>query len=141
MDFKNIFKLIGAGLLLLTIGVGLGYYFCPEKIVTKDKIVEKEVIKIVHERFDPTTGKVIERTTTDETKNTTETKTREETLKRQKQFALKGGVAINPRNLSGKLIPRVGFESAIPIFQMSAGVEVDINVDSPLVGVYLRLPF
>lgn len=140
MDFKNIFKLTAIGLLLLVLGGGLGYYYAPQKIKTVDKIVEKEVVKIVHEKFDPNTGKVIERTTTDETRNTTENKTKVETLKPQKHYALKGGVAVDPRD-NMKLIPRVGTEVRLPFFSSWLGVEGDVNLTHPVLGTYLRMEF
>lgn len=140
MDFKNIFKLIGAGLLLLTLGAGLGYFYAPEKIKTVDKIIEKEVTKIVREKFDPNTGKVVERETIDETKNTTETKTKTETLKPKKHYALKGGVAADPKD-GMKLIGRVGGEVRLPFFDTWLGVEGDINLAHPIVGLYGRMEF
>ena len=140
MDFKNILKLIGAGLLLLTVGGGIGYYYAPEKIITKDKIVEKEVIKIVREKFDPNTGKVIEREVIDETKNSTETKTKTETLKPKKHYAIKGGVAADPKD-NMKLIPRVGAEVRLPFFDTWLGVEGDINLAHPIIGLYGRMEF
>lgn len=137
----NIIKLIILCTITFIIGMGIGFYFLPEKIKTVDKIVEKEVIKVIHEKFDPVTGKVVERTTTDETKNNTSTKTKEEIIKSKKQYAVKGGAAINPRDLSGKLIPRVAAEVRLPFFNSWLGVEGDINIDRPLVGGYLRLEF
>jgi hypothetical protein len=139
MDLKTILKLVGTGLLLLFIGAGLGAYFVPEKIVTKDKIIEKEVTKIVHEKFDPITGKVVERTTTDETKNTTETKTKTETLKSKKYYAVKVG-AFKSVTTSDSIKPRVGVEVAVPFFELFLGAETDIST-KPTVGLYLREAF
>jgi len=136
----NILKIIAIGLVLFALGIGMGYYLSPERIKTVEKIVEKEVTKIVHEKYDPVTGKVIERTETDSTKKTTEKKTTEKTLKTKKHYALKGGVAIDPRD-GIKLIPRVGAEVRLPFFDSWAGLEGDINLARPIVGVYLRLEF
>ena len=140
MDFSSMLKTAAAVLIALVIGGGLGYYYAPEKIKTVDKIVEKEVTKVVHEKFDPTTGKVIERTTTDETKNNTSTKTKEEILKTKKHYAVKGGVAMDPRD-NMKLIPRVGAEVRLPIFDSWAGIEGDVNLAHPILGAYLRVEF
>jgi len=136
----NYLKLALIGLGLLVLGLGMGYYFSPERIKTVDKIVEKEVIKIVHEKFDPTTGKVIERTTTDETTNNTSIKTKEEILKTQKHYAVKVGVAKALTN-TDPLVYRVGGEVRLPFFNTWAGVESDISINTPIIGGYLRLEF
>lgn len=140
MEFQNIFKLLAAILIALVIGGGLGYYYAPEKIKTVDKIVEKEVIKTVHDVYDPTTGKVVSHTETTDTKDTTSKSTKEEILKTKKQYAIKGGVAVDPRD-NLKLIPRVGAEVRLPFFDSWAGLEGDINLAHPVLGAYLRLEF
>jgi hypothetical protein len=140
INFKNILRLFGVSIVFLAIGGGVGYYYAPEKIVTKDKIVEKEVTKIIHEKFDPVTGKVTERTTTDETKNTTETKSKVETLKPKKHYAIKGGVATDFKD-NMKLIPRAGVEIRLPFFDSWIGVEGDINLAHPIMGLYGRMEF
>jgi len=140
MDFKNILRLTLSVIVALAIGGGVGYFYAPEKIITKDKIVEKEVTKIVREKFDPNTGKVIEREVIDETKNSTETKTKEETLKSKKYYAIKGGVAADPKD-GMKLIPRLGAEVRLPFFNSWLGVEGDVNLAHPIVGLYGRMEF
>ena len=146
MDFKNILRLTLSVIVALAVGGGLGYYYAPDKIKTVEKVVEKTIKEKDTKntkRYDPITGKLIEEVAETKDKETnieTNEKTVEKT-KSQKQWAIKGGVAINPRDLTSKLIPRIGFESALPIFQISAGVEVDINTNQPLVGLYLRMPF
>ena len=137
----NYLKLLLAGLILLAVGGGLGYYYAPEKIKTVDRVVEKEVVKTVHEKYDPVTGKVVERTESTETKDKTSKSTKEEILKTKKQYAVKAGAVINPRDISGKIIPRVGAEVRLPFFSSFAGLEGDINIDRPLIGAYLRLEF
>lgn len=150
MELNNIFKLTLAGLLVLTIGTGLGYYLMPTKTKTVEKVVEKEVTKKeeykkTKKRYDPKTGKVIEETQETGTKetNSNETKTSKtvEKSKDQKHYALKGGAAVNPRDLSGKLVPRVGGEVRLPFFDTFIGIEGDINIKNPLLGVYTRVEF
>lgn len=140
MDFQNLIKLLAVGIVALAIGGIVGYNQAPERIKTVDKIVEKEVVKIVHEKFDPTTGKIIERTTTDETKNNTSTSTKEQTLKAQKHYALKGGAVINPRD-PGKPVYRVGVETKLPVLPLWLGAEGDISISAPNAGLYLRMEF
>lgn len=146
----NILKLVLGGLLLLTLGLGIGYFEAPDKIKTVEKIVEveKKVTETDHKttkEYDPNTGKITKETEETGTKITdTETKKTDketEKTKTQKQYALKGGVAINPRDLSGKLIPRVGAEIALPFFSSSLGIEGDINLSNPLIGAYVRVGF
>lgn len=142
----NYLKLLAAGIILLAVGGGLGYYYAPDKIKIQEKIVEKIVIekdeKVV-KKYDPITGKLIEETkeTKEKETNTSQKNKSTEKEKTQKHYAIKGGAAINPRDLSGKLIPRVGGEMRLPIFSSWVGVEADINIDRPLVGAYLRLEF
>lgn len=140
MELKNFFGLILAGLALLTLGGGVGYFMAPEKIKTVDKIVEKEVVKIVHEVYDPTTGKIIERTTTDETKNTTETNTKTQTLKPKKMYSLKLG-AFKVATDTSMVKPRVGVEVRLPFFDTWLGAEGDISLDKPTIGLYGRFEF
>lgn len=148
MDFKNILRLLGIGLLALTIGIALGYHFAPDKIRIQEKIIEKE--KIVKEEYTKKTkkydkdGKVIEeidekgsKQTDINTKKTDKTTEKEKT---QKHYAIKGGAVLNPRDPNG-IIPRVGAEMRLPFFNSWIGAEVDINVNKPLVGGYLRVEF
>lgn len=143
----NYLKLILAGIVILTIGTGIGYWLAPEKVREVEKIVEKE--KVVKEEYKKRTKKFdkdgklkeeTEETGTKESKTNTEKKTTEkETIKEKKIWAAKSGVAINPRDNS--LTPRIGGEVRLPLFNSWIGVEADINVDRPLIGGYLRLEF
>lgn len=135
------FKKLLIALGLLGLAYGAGYYYSPQKIKEVEKIVEKQVIKIVHEKYDPTTGKLVERTETTDTKDTSTNKSKVETLKPKKLYALKGGAVINPRDIQGKIVPRVGAEVRLPFFDSWAGLEGDINIDRPSVGAYLRVEF
>lgn len=142
-------KLALLGLLLLALGVGIGRYTAPDSTKTDNKQTSDQS-KTVEEgtkttkKFDPETGKVIEETTEKGTKTTTEnSKTSEkskETIRNKKQWAVKGGVAADPRD-SMKLTPRVGAQMRLPIFDSWVGVEADINLAHPLVGVYGILEF
>jgi len=146
MDFKNIFKLILSIIVALSIGYALGFYFAPDKVKTVEKVVEKTIREKDTKntkRYDPITGKLIEEVAETKDKETnieSSSKTVEKT-KSQKQFAVKGGVALNPRDLSGKLIPRIGFETRLPFMDSSLGIEGDINLDRPLLGAYIRIGF
>lgn len=144
----NILKIIAAVILALALGYGLGYFYSPSKIREVEKIVEKEKVvkeekKKVTEKFDKSTGKLIERieeTGNKETNVNTKKKEKElEKQKDQKMWAAKAGVAVNP--FDNSLTPRVGGEVRLPIFNSWAGLEADINIDRPLLGVYLRLEF
>jgi len=146
MDFKNILRLTGIGLVSLAIGGLLGYSYAPDKVKTVEKIVEKTIkekdTKTTKE-FDPATGKL--------TKETTETKDKEtnieskdkttEKSKSQKMYSMKAGVAVNPRSLNDKPIVRLGGDIKLPVFPIYIGAEVDINVNRPLVGAFLRMEF
>jgi hypothetical protein len=142
-------KLIGLGIVLVIAGYGIGYFAAPDKIKIEEKIIEKEKTvkeenKKVTEEYDPNTGKVtkrIEETGKKETNtNSTQKDKTTEKEKTRKMWALKGGVALDPRK-DMKLTPRVGGEVRLPIFNSWVGVEADINIDRPLVGAYLRLEF
>jgi len=146
MDFKNILRLILSIIVALGIGGAIGYFYAPDKIKTVEKVVEKTIKEKDTKntkKYDPITGKLIEEIaeTKDKETNIESTSKTTEKSKSQKQWAVKGGVALNPKDLSGKLVPRIGFETALPIFQASAGIEADINIDNPLVGIYARIPF
>ncbi len=154
----NIFKKILIGLVVLALAYGAGYYFAPDKIKIKEKVVEKivEVEKEINlkekeviEKYDPITGKLIERIVRDKEKNSKKTEEKKETkkekeketIKEKKLYAVKGGAVVNPRDITGKLIPRVGAEMRLPVFNSWVGAEADINIDRPLVGAYIRLEF
>lgn len=146
MDFANILKLTLGGIILLALGLALGYWYAPDKVKTVEKVVEKTITEKdtkTTKEYDPTTGKLTKEVheTKDKLTNIESNEKTVEKSKTQKQFALKGGVAINPRNLSGKLIPRFGLETRIPLWDLSLGVEADININQPLIGTYLRLGF
>lgn len=146
MDFKNILKLLSVGLVSLAIGGLLGYFEAPDKVKTVEKIVEKTVkekdIKTTKE-YDPATGKLTKETTETKDKETnTESKDKTvEKTKDSKHYALKGGVVVDPRNLGNKPFLRVGGEVKLPILPVFLGVEGDINIDRPLVGLYGRMEF
>ena len=142
-------KLVGYFVLAAVIGAGLGYYYAPDKVRIQEKIVEKTKIikqedKKITEKFDPSTGKIVERI--EETKNKetsvnqTDKEKTKETLKTKKSYALKGGVAV-PLDDFNKQIPRVGAEIRLPFFNSWAGLEADVDMKSPKLGAYLRLEF
>lgn len=142
-------RLVLVGLLLLAIGLGIGYYLSPDKVREVEKVVEK--IKVVKEKdetitkkYDPNTGKLIEeKKETKEKETNTESSKKEkevEKTKEQKHYAVKGGAAIDPRD-SGKVIPRAGVELRLPFFNSWIGAEIDVNIDKPLTGIYLRMEF
>lgn len=142
----NITKLIILGITILIVGIGIGYTQLPTKIKIEEKIVEK----IVHERdekttkeYDPITGKVIKETIETKDKETSSTKTDKTVEKEQakKVWAVKGGISVDPRDLSGRLIPRVGAEMRIPLFGLWLGAEGDVSLSRPSVGLYGRMEF
>jgi hypothetical protein len=149
MNIKNILQLLAAGIVILAIGYGLGHFYAPEKVREVEKIVEKEKKtkqedKKITERFDPNTGKVIERI--EETKkketetNTTKKETEIEKIKDKKMWAVKGGVAVAVKD-PNKLVPRIGTEVRLPVFNSWLGAEGDFELANPKVGLYLRLEF
>lgn len=148
MTLKNTLQLLTIGIVTLAIGYGLGYFYAPEKVREVEKIVEKE--KIVKEEYKKRTkkfdkdGKVVEETEetgTKESKTNTEKKTTEvEKVKEKKMWSAKGGIALSVKD-PNKIIPRVGFETRLPIFNSSLGLEQDINLNNPLTGIYLRVEF
>lgn len=146
MELQNILKLLVVGLVALAIGGIVGYEYAPDKVKTVEKIVEKTVkekeTKVTKE-YDPNTGKVTKETTETKDKETnieSHDKTTEKT-KDQKHYAIKGGIVVDPRNLSDKPLARVGGEVKLPVLPVFLGVEGDLNVNRPLVGVYLRMEF
>lgn len=150
MDLKEIGKLLIALLVALVVGGGVGYYLAPDKIKIQEKVVEieKEVVtkeREVIEKYDPVTGKLIERIVKDKDKTSKKTEEKKEKItekeKTRKHYAVKGGAAINPRDLNGKVTPRVGVEMRLPIFDSWVGVEADVDVNRPLIGGYLRVEF
>lgn len=146
MDFKNILRLTLSIIVALAIGGAMGYFYAPDKIKTVEKIVEKTIKEKDTKntkKYDPITGKLIEEVAETKDKETnieTNEKTVEKT-KSQKQWAIKGGVAINPKDLTSKLIPRIGIETRLPFMDSSLGIEGDINLDRPLIGIYGRIGF
>lgn len=147
MDFLKIAALV---IVAAALGVGFGYALAPDKIKIEEKIVEREVTKKEDylkntKEYDPATGKVVKETNESGTKvtnsETTKTDKTTEKEKTRKLWAAKGGVAINPRDLNAKIIPRVGAEVRLPIFDSWAGIEADVNLDKPLLGAYLRVEF
>lgn len=142
----NYLKLVLAGLIIFALGSGLGFYFSPDKIKIQEKIVEKTVTEKdekTTKKYDPNTGKLIEEIKEIKEKETNTSKKDKSTEKEKtkKHYAIKGGVAVNPRDLQGKLIPRVGGELRLPFFNSWVGAEIDVNVDKPLLGVYGRIEF
>jgi cytoskeletal protein RodZ len=145
----NYLKLTLAGLLLLTLGMGLGYYEAPTKTITetkKDVSQDTNVNNTVttQKTFDPNTGKQTSETTivvhdTDTKKDTNTDKTKI-TEKEQKHYAVKVGGVVNPRDPTTQTA-RVGGEVRLPFFNSWAGVESDLSISKPLVGAYLRLEF
>lgn len=147
---KEKLKIFLALVVAITIGYGLGYFYSPSKIKEVEKVVEKEKKtteenKKVTEKFDPNTGKLTERIEETEKKET-ETNTKKsdkETEKQQnkKMWAAKAGGVVNPRDLEHSIVPRVGAEVRLPIFDSWIGAEADISVNRPLLGLYLRVEF
>lgn len=147
---KEKLKILLALVVAITIGYGLGYFYSPSKIKEVEKVVEKEKKtteenKKVTEKFDPNTGKLTERIEETEKKET-ETNTKKsdkETEKQQnkKMWAAKAGGIVNPRDLEHSIVPRVGAEVRLPIFDSWIGAEADISVNRPLLGLYLRVEF
>lgn len=153
----NKLKLALIGAVLFAVGTAVGYYLLPDKvkIETKEKIVyktktTKEENKKVTEKFDPETGKVVERieetgskeTVTDSVKN--EKNKTIEKEKTQKNYALKVGqrfsIGIKDLNVKPQATV-VGGEIRIPQVAFTpgwVGVEVDSNLDA---GLYLRWEF
>lgn len=148
-SLSRIIKMVSIGIIALVIGIGLGYFYGPEKTREVEKIVEKE--KIVKEEYKKKTkkfdkdGKVIEESeeTGNKESRTNEQKKERETEKSKdkKLWAVKGGVVVNPRALDDKPFPRIGGEMRLPIFSSWVGVEGDINISRPLLGGYIRLEF
>ena len=141
----NYVKIAFALIIALAVGGGLGYYFAPDKIKIEEKIVEK-IVKEKDEKttkkYDPITGKLIEETkeTKEKETNKTEKDKTTEKEKTQKHYAVKGGVALNPRDPNGHT-PRVGGEMRLPFCNSWVGVEADNNINRPLIGGYLRVEF
>ena len=144
-------RLILIAILILVAGLGLGYYFAPDKIEIKEKVVyrtdvEKEETKTVTEKFDPNTGEVVERVTEtgkkERTIDTIEQEKEEKREKTKKTYALKLGAA-TPLNgdIGRTIIPRVGGEVRLPFFNSWAGLEADVDIKRPSVGAYIRLEF
>lgn len=145
MNITNILKLIGFGLVIFTIGVGLGFYYAPDvvkEISHSDKKTDEDSETTETEKYDPNTGKIIEKSKTTKKSKTTEKSkdSSKEAIKTRKNYAVKGGVAFDPRD-NAKMIPRVGVEMRLPIFDSWIGVEGDINLAHPIVGAYGRLEF
>lgn len=146
MEFKNILRLLGVGILAMTIGVGLGYRYAPDKIKIQEKIVEKEVVK--KEEYSKKTkkydkdGKVVEESEEKGTKqtdvNTKKTDKTTEKQKTQKNYAIKAGIAKSLTN-SDNPTYRVGAEVRLPVFNSWLGGEID--TDDVKAGVYLRMEF
>ena len=145
----NYFKLALAGIIILAIGTGIGYFMAPDKIKIEEKIVEKiktivEENKKVTEKFDPATGKVVERIQETGTKqtnvNTTKNEKTTEKEKTRKMWAVKAGVAKQLNSTDG-YIPRLGGEVRLPFFNSWLGVEADLVLDRPTLGGYLRVEF
>ena len=143
--------------LIFAVGTAIGYYLMPDKvkIETKEKIVyktktTKEENKKVTEKFDPETGKVVERieetgtkeTTTDTIKNEKEKSIEKE--RTRKNYALKVGqrFSIDYKDLQvGPGVPVVGGEIRIPQIAFTpgwVGIELDSKLDA---GLYLRWEF
>ena len=146
MDFQNILRLTLSVIVALAIGGGIGYFYAPDKVKTVEKIVEKTIREKDTKntkKYDPITGKLIEEIAETKDKETNiESKEKiVEKTKSQKQFAVKGGVAINPRDLNAKPIPRIGLETRLPFMDSAIGFEGDINLDRPLLGAYIRIGF
>lgn len=146
MDFL---KLLATAIVVFAIGAGLGYYYAPDKIKVQEKIVEKEVVK--KEEYKKKTkkydkdGKLVEESEETGNKqtnsNTSKNESSSEKEKTRKMWALKGGIAFNPRDMSANLIPRIGAEVRLPIFDSWFGVEADFNINRPLIGTYVKVEF
>lgn len=145
----NIPRLILIGILLLVVGLGLGYYLAPDKVRVETKIVEK--VKVVKEqdtkttdKFDPNTGKVIEHTVEvgikDTTINTDSKDKITEKTKTQKNYAIKVGVS-KVLTSTDSPTPRVGAEVRLPFFNSWLGAEGDLKLSKPEAGAYLRIEF
>jgi len=141
-------KQILAALLILALGLGLGYYFAPNivKITNKTdtkKDVNTENDQTITKKFDPQTGKVIEEKIETIQKKDTSTETiKEKTVDKEKtspQWALKVGAVKDMTNLS-KPYPRVGAERRL-LGPFWLGGEADITPTAPSGGLYLRLEF
>lgn len=145
MNLQNIIKILGIVLIALAVGGGLGYYYAPDKIKIKEKIVEKIVTEKdekITKKYDPNSGKLVEeiKETKEKETNTSKNSKSTEKEKTKKHYAVKAGAAIDPRN-DAKLTPRVGAEMRLPFFNSWVGAEVDININRPLIGGYLRVEF
>lgn len=147
---KQKLKLLFALVIAIAIGYGLGYFYSPSKIKVVEKVVEKEKKtteenKKITEKFDPNTGKLTERieeTGKKETEtNTKKTDKESEKQQNKKMWAAKAGGVVNPRDLEHSIVPRIGAEVRLPIFDSWIGAEADISIDRPLLGLYLRLEF
>ena len=149
MDYNNIFKLTMAGIVILAIGAGLGYYLAPDKVVKvvdtdNKKTVDNNTTTTVTKKYDPNTGKVTEETNT--TKNdssvTTEKIVDKSTTKEktQKTYALKVG-AVKTLNDTSKPFARVGGEVRLPFFNTWLGADTDINLNHPAASLYGRIEF
>lgn len=142
-------RLLLAGLILLALGLGIGYYFAPDKIKTVEKIVTVEK-KVVEEHtkttkeYDPTTGKITKETdeTGSKVTDSESTKTDKETekTKDQKHYAVKVGVAKTLTN-ADSLVYRVGGELRLPFFNTWIGAEGDLKLKDPMLGIYGRMEF
>jgi len=149
---KNILIL----LIVAALAAGAGYYFAPDKIKIQEKVVEKVVEveketnlkeKEVIEKYDPKTGKLVERIIRDKEKNSKKSEEKKETdkdktvekIKEQKHYAVKFG-AVAPLTKLENPSYRVGGELRLPIFNSWIGSEIDIK-KNPDLGVYLRMEF
>jgi hypothetical protein len=150
MNLNNILRLLAVGIVALAIGYGTGYFYSPTKVREVEKIVEKEKKTVeenkkIVERFDPNTGKLTERIEETGKKETeTNTKKKEKELEKQqnkKMWAFKAGGVVNPRDLEHSIVPRVGTEVRLPVFNSWLGAEADISINRPLFGLYLRVEF
>lgn len=146
---KKYLVMAGALLVVYGVGLGMGYYMAPSKVKESNKTdstdtKETEKTEKVTEKFDPVTGKVIEKTTETGTKKTnTKEKSTEKTVEKTKDsklWAVKLGVAKTLTNAE-KPFPRLGAEVRIPFFNSWVGAEADIKLNNPTAGAYLRLEF
>lgn len=148
---KQLLKNVAAGLVIASIGIAVGYYLSPTKVRIEEKIVEKEKVvkeenRKVTEKFNPESGRLTERVTETGTKVTTSNKrsedTKREEVREKKNWAVKAGAAGNPLAIDEmNLIPRVGGEARLPFFDTWAGLEADLVIKEPRVGLYLRMEF